>query len=91
MIHFHDLLHSLLPIPCRFDEKESISGSIQLKSSVQKGIRAKILEQFPHLESYMEAVLPKKDNFKLLKWYGSRDVCPPCDATQLSLLSATNT
>lgn len=52
----------------RFDEKESVSGVQQLKSSVQKGIRAKLLEQFPFLESYVDAILPKKDTFRIVKW-----------------------
>uniref|UniRef100_A0A0N5AYW4 PUA domain-containing protein n=1 Tax=Syphacia muris TaxID=451379 RepID=A0A0N5AYW4_9BILA len=51
----------------KFDEKESIIGSQQLKSSVQKGIRQKIVEQFPLLENYIEEILPKKENFKLVK------------------------
>lgn len=53
----------------KFDEKESISGSIQLKNSVQKSIRAKIIETYPHIEDYMENILPKKDIFKIVKWY----------------------
>ncbi|KAI5640268.1 PUA domain-containing protein [Phthorimaea operculella] len=51
----------------RFDEKESISGVQQLKSSVQKGIRARILELYPHLENHMDQVLPKKDTFRIVK------------------------
>ncbi|KOB73361.1 Mct-1 protein [Operophtera brumata] len=53
----------------RFDEKESISGVQQLKSSVQKGIRARLLELYPHLENYIDQVLPKKDTFRIVKWY----------------------
>lgn len=52
----------------RFDEKESVSGVQQLKSSVQKGIRTKLLEQFPHIEQYVDVILPKKDAFKIVKW-----------------------
>lgn len=59
-------------IPCiyvyRFDEKESVSGVQQLKSSVQKGIRTKLLDQFPHLENYVDVILPKKDIFRIVKW-----------------------
>lgn len=51
----------------RFDEKESISGVQQLKSSVQKGIRSKILEQYPCLDKYLDSILPKKDIFRLVK------------------------
>ncbi|XP_065159858.1 malignant T-cell-amplified sequence 1 homolog [Atheta coriaria] len=51
----------------KFDEKESVSSMLQLKSSVQKGIRAKILEHYEHLENYIDAILPKKDNLRILK------------------------
>lgn len=53
----------------KFDEKESVSGTTQLKSSVQKSIRAKIVETYPHIEEFMENILPKKDNFKIVKWW----------------------
>lgn len=52
----------------KFDEKESISGTTQLKSSVQKSIRAKIIETYPHIEEFMDLILPKKDAFKIVKW-----------------------
>lgn len=51
----------------KFNDKENVSGVQQLKSSVQKGIRTKLLDQFPHLNDYIEAILPKKDAFKLVK------------------------
>ena len=38
------------------------------KSSVQKGIRAQVLEQFPHIEDYIDQILPKKEALKLVKW-----------------------
>lgn len=52
----------------KFDEKESVSGVTQLKSSVQKNIRNKIVENFPHIENYIEEILPKKDAFRIVKW-----------------------
>jgi len=52
----------------KFDEKENISGFQQLKTSVQKGIRNKIVEQFPYIENCINDVLPKKDPFRLMKW-----------------------
>lgn len=52
----------------RFDEKESVSGIQQLKSSVQKGIRTKLLELYPFLESHVDSILPKKDTFRIVKW-----------------------
>ncbi|XP_034250456.1 malignant T-cell-amplified sequence 1 homolog isoform X2 [Thrips palmi] len=51
----------------KFDEKESVSGTQQLKSSVQKGIRSKLLELYPTLESYIDFILPKKDAFRIVK------------------------
>ena len=38
------------------------------KSSVQKGIRSQVLEQFPHIEDYIDQVLPKKEALKIVKW-----------------------
>ncbi|XP_055585982.1 malignant T-cell-amplified sequence 1 homolog [Uranotaenia lowii] len=51
----------------KFDEKESISGVQQLKSSIQKGIRVKLLEQYPHIKDHIDQVLPKKDQFRIVK------------------------
>ncbi|XP_014204923.1 malignant T-cell-amplified sequence 1 homolog [Copidosoma floridanum] len=51
----------------KFDEKDSVSSVQQLKSSVQKGIRTKLLESYPLLDKYIDQILPKKDNFKLVK------------------------
>jgi PUA domain protein len=52
----------------KFDEKESVSGTVQLKSSVQKSIRSKLIEAYPEIESYIEFILPKKDAFRIVKW-----------------------
>lgn len=51
----------------RFDEKESVSGTQQLKSSVQKSIRTKLLDQYPPIEKHIDAILPKKDSFKIVR------------------------
>ncbi|XP_066587167.1 malignant T-cell-amplified sequence 1 homolog [Prorops nasuta] len=51
----------------KFDEKDSISGVQQLKSSVQKGIRSKLLELYPYLEKYIDQIIPKKDAFRIVK------------------------
>ncbi|KAJ8916011.1 hypothetical protein NQ315_010879 [Exocentrus adspersus] len=51
----------------KFDEKESVSGVLQLKSSVQKSIRAKLLEAYPYLENYIDNILPKKDPLRIIK------------------------
>lgn len=51
----------------KFDEKESISATLQLKSSVQKSIRSKLVESYPHLLSYIDSILPKKEGMHVLK------------------------
>ncbi|EEC06754.1 PUA domain-containing RNA-binding protein, putative, partial [Ixodes scapularis] len=51
----------------RFDEKEHVSGITQLKSSVQKAIKNKIVEQFPTVENYINQILPKKDSLRIVK------------------------
>ncbi|XP_065567896.1 malignant T-cell-amplified sequence 1 homolog [Artemia franciscana] len=51
----------------KFDDKENVSGVQQLKTSVQKGIRNKLLETYPFIENCIEAVLPKKENFRIVK------------------------
>ncbi|XP_005186452.1 malignant T-cell-amplified sequence 1 homolog [Musca domestica] len=51
----------------KFEEKESLSSVQQLKSSVQKGIRAKLLETYPHLETHIDLILPKKDSYRIAK------------------------
>ncbi|XP_045480007.1 malignant T-cell-amplified sequence 1 homolog [Harmonia axyridis] len=51
----------------KFDEKESVSGMLQLKSSVQKGIRTKLVECYKDLEDYIDVILPKKDTLRIVK------------------------
>ncbi|KAG5683741.1 hypothetical protein PVAND_013006 [Polypedilum vanderplanki] len=51
----------------KFDEKESVSGTVQLKSSVQKAIRTKLIETYPEIENFIENILPKKDAFRIVK------------------------
>ncbi|XP_070391465.1 malignant T-cell-amplified sequence 1 isoform X2 [Dermacentor albipictus] len=51
----------------KFDEKEHVSGITQLKSSVQKAIKGRILEQFPSSENYINQILPKKDLLRTVK------------------------
>eukprot|EP01112_Ceratiomyxa_fruticulosa_P022383 TRINITY_DN8175_c0_g1_i2.p1 TRINITY_DN8175_c0_g1~~TRINITY_DN8175_c0_g1_i2.p1 ORF type:complete len:182 (+),score=21.95 TRINITY_DN8175_c0_g1_i2:48-593(+) len=47
--------------------KESVVGSNIVKSSVQRGIRSSILEQYPSLEPIAEEIFPKKDNITVTK------------------------
>ncbi|KAF7488765.1 Malignant T-cell-amplified sequence 1 [Sarcoptes scabiei] len=48
-------------------EDTNVSGSTQLKSSVQKAIRNKLTEQFPNIESFIDEIIPKKENLKIVK------------------------
>lgn len=45
----------------KFDPAESVSSRSQVKSSVVRGIRAAIIEQYPLIEDVMDEILPKKD------------------------------
>ncbi|XP_014669114.1 PREDICTED: malignant T-cell-amplified sequence 1-B-like [Priapulus caudatus] len=51
----------------KFDDRESVSGNIQMKSSVQKAIKAKLLDQYPYIEAYISSIMPKKETLKIVK------------------------
>eukprot|EP00842_Homolaphlyctis_polyrhiza_P002311 jgi/Hompol1/3080/HPOL_001555-RA len=51
----------------KFNTKEDVAGQTQVKSSVQRAIRNKIIEQFPLLEPVIEELLPKKSPLFLVK------------------------
>uniref|UniRef100_A0A8C4QT40 MCTS1 re-initiation and release factor n=1 Tax=Eptatretus burgeri TaxID=7764 RepID=A0A8C4QT40_EPTBU len=51
----------------KFDQKESVSNCVQLKTSAIKGIRNQLLHQFPGIEPYLVQILPKKEPFKVIK------------------------
>jgi PUA domain protein len=53
----------------RFQADENISGVTQLKSSVQRSIRAKLVGQFPSIKDYIDEICPKKESMVLIKWY----------------------
>jgi len=40
-----------------------------VKSSVQKAVRSKLVEQFPFIEDYLEQIIPKKDPLRTAKWW----------------------
>lgn len=48
-------------------EDNYISTTVQLKSSVQKNIKAKLIEQFPNLAKYADVIMPKKDQLRVAK------------------------
>ncbi|CDJ49337.1 PUA domain-containing, cell cycle regulator protein, putative [Eimeria brunetti] len=47
--------------------REDISGQTMMKSSLQRAVRAQILEEYPRLEPVMEQIWPKKAVPVLLK------------------------
>ncbi|XP_067662816.1 malignant T-cell-amplified sequence 1 homolog [Haliotis asinina] len=51
----------------KFDSKDAVSNVNNAKSSVQKGIRNAVLDQFPHIKSYVDEILPKKEPLKVVK------------------------
>ncbi|KAH7130793.1 hypothetical protein B0J11DRAFT_578302 [Dendryphion nanum] len=50
-----------------FKKDISAGAKSKVKSSAQRGIRSKVLEQFPLLEPYIEEIMPKKEQLDLLK------------------------
>lgn len=60
------------PFLARFN-KEDFSSNGQVKSSVRRGIRCEILEQYPRLESVMGDIFPQKASVEVIKMY----VCFP--------------
>lgn len=44
-----------------------ISGTVQLKSSVQKNIKNKLAEQFPNFAKFADVIIPKKEQLRIAK------------------------
>jgi malignant T-cell-amplified sequence len=57
----------------KFSPTEDVAGRQNMKSSVQRGIRNRIVDTFPKLEPYMEEIIPKKSQLTLVKWYDLHD------------------
>ncbi|KAE8584200.1 hypothetical protein XENTR_v10020859 [Xenopus tropicalis] len=51
----------------KFDEKENVSNCIQLKTSVIKGIKNQLIDQFPVIEQWLNQIMPKKDPVKIVR------------------------
>lgn len=71
-----------------------MSNCIQLKTSVIKGIKNQLLDQFPDIETWLNHIMPKKDPVKIVRWYDAFDTFlhAPFELEQLSFPpSATNT
>lgn len=52
----------------KFSEDDSVSSCSQVKSSVMRGIKGKLLDQMPLLEDVLDDLLPKKGATYLVKW-----------------------
>lgn len=65
--NYDSLILSLIISSPRFDEKEHVSGVNNVKSSIQKGIRTKLLEQYPYIHDYLDQIVPKKE-LRVAKW-----------------------
>ena len=66
---FHaDTTPSRASVVTRFAWDESVASFAQAKSSVQRGVRARILDQYPLLEPVIDDLLPKKSPMFLAKW-----------------------
>eukprot|EP00397_Hematodinium_sp_SG-2012_P037625 GEMP01040802.1.p1 GENE.GEMP01040802.1~~GEMP01040802.1.p1 ORF type:complete len:180 (+),score=30.71 GEMP01040802.1:433-972(+) len=46
---------------------EDVSGQNQVKGSVQKDIRRKLLDTYPRIEKVLDTIWPKKDSMMLVK------------------------
>lgn len=51
----------------KFVAKDEVSGTSQLKSSVQRGIKQKVKDSYPSIEPYLDQIFPKKDSIVLVK------------------------
>lgn len=51
----------------KFEPSTDISGFNQAKSSVVRGVRARLLEQYPPLADYMDDIISKKEAVQLIK------------------------
>ncbi|KAI9004409.1 hypothetical protein DFJ74DRAFT_693298 [Hyaloraphidium curvatum] len=51
----------------KFSYKDDVTGQSQVKSSVQRGIRAKILDLYPALTPFIDDLLPKKSPLVVAK------------------------
>ena len=56
------------PFFSRFQAKEAVSGVSQVKSSIQRAIKTKLVEQFPPIDDYLSQIFPKKEPLIVVKW-----------------------
>ena len=48
------------------DEKDNVSNCIQLKTSVIKGIKSQLIEQFSGIELWLNQIMLKKDPVRIV-------------------------
>jgi len=48
-----------------------VSGISQTKSSVAKGIRQRLLKDYPLIEPHIDDIVPKKEALNIVKWFVS--------------------
>ncbi|KAK9459541.1 PUA-like domain-containing protein [Lipomyces oligophaga] len=51
----------------KFSAREDIHSRTNVKSSVQRGLKTKLVEQFPELEAVIDEAVPKKGQLVLIK------------------------
>jgi PUA domain protein len=51
----------------KFNEKESVTSVTQLRNTDVKRLKQRLQQDFPHIESVLDEILPKKDTPKLVK------------------------
>jgi hypothetical protein len=75
----------------KFNASEDVAGRQNIKSSVQRGMKSKIVETFPKLEPYMEEIIPKKSQLTLVKWHSPKHKFPLTYSREhISLLTLEN-
>ena len=73
----------------KFNASEDVAGRQNVKTSVQRMVKTKIVETFPKLEPYMEEIIPKKSQLTLVKWY-FRERTLMTSRDRISLLTLEN-
>jgi malignant T-cell-amplified sequence len=67
----------------KFSPDESVSGQAPMKSSQQRAIRTRLVDEMPRIEPYIDDMLPKKDKAILAKCTGHINVIADLSATPL--------
>lgn len=53
----------------RFNSREDIKGTTPIKSSIQRGIKAKLVQAYPNLKQVIDELIPKKSQLTQIKWF----------------------